>query len=84
MGINIPTKSELIANQMTVEEMPRYLGADSVHYLSIDGLLTAIQAGIKKNPREPIPSPVDEEWEKVETGHCTACLTGEYPVQLQW
>ena len=83
MGINIPTRSELIANQMSVAEMPKYFGADSVNYLSIDGLLAAVQSGIRRNPREPEDGG-DGEWAKVQTGHCTACLTGEYPVKLQW
>ncbi|GAU91722.1 hypothetical protein RvY_03927 [Ramazzottius varieornatus] len=81
MGVNIPTRNELIANQMSAEELPHYLGADSVAYLSIDGLLRAV----KKGAKPPLPSEnpqADCPWEKVEAGHCTACLTGVYPVEL--
>lgn len=69
MGINIPTHKELIANSLTPSELAASLGADSLVYLSIDGLKQAVQEGVKKS------SPV---------GHCTACLTGNYPVELDW
>jgi amidophosphoribosyltransferase len=38
-GIDFPTKSELIAHRMNVEKLRAHLGLDSLHYLSIDGLL---------------------------------------------
>ena len=69
MGINIPTKDELIANKMNAEELAKELGADSLVYLSLDGLKTAVQSGI--------PNPAGNK-----IGHCTACLNGEYPVDL--
>ena len=37
-GIDMPTKGELIASGMSVEEIRRYLDVDSLGYLSIDGL----------------------------------------------
>ncbi|MFA5160980.1 MAG: amidophosphoribosyltransferase [Elusimicrobiales bacterium] len=40
-GIDTPTKEELIANRMNVEETRRYLGADGLHYLSEASLLEA-------------------------------------------
>src|SRR5438034_2389488 len=40
-GVDTPTKSELIAAQMSVDEICRYIGADSLGYLSLDGMLTA-------------------------------------------
>ena len=71
MGINIPTKEELIANKMSADELARELGADSLVYLSLEGLLTAVQSGI--------PNPTGKM-----IGHCTACLNGQYPVKLDW
>ena len=38
-GIDFSTRGELIAAKMSVEELRDYLGLDSLHYLSIDGLL---------------------------------------------
>jgi amidophosphoribosyltransferase len=40
-GIDFSTRGELIAARKTVEELKGYLGLDSLHYLSIDGLLQA-------------------------------------------
>ena len=40
-GIDFSTKGELIAGRMSVEELAKYLGLDSLHYLSIDGLLNS-------------------------------------------
>ncbi len=38
-GIDTPTRKELIASSHVVEEIRRYLGADSLGYLSLDGML---------------------------------------------
>lgn len=40
-GIDTPSKRELIASHKTVEEIRAYLGVDSLHYLSLPGLLKA-------------------------------------------
>lgn len=41
-GVDMPTFKELIANNKTVEETGKYLGADSLAYLSLEGLKKAI------------------------------------------
>jgi amidophosphoribosyltransferase len=40
-GIDFSTKGELIASKMKVSELGEYLGLDSLHYLSLKGLLEA-------------------------------------------
>jgi amidophosphoribosyltransferase len=40
-GIDFPDPAKLIANQHTQEEIAGYLGADSVGYLSIEGMVKA-------------------------------------------
>jgi len=42
-GIDFATKAELIANGLEVEEIRRSIGADSLGYVSIDGLISATQ-----------------------------------------
>jgi len=37
-GVDMPTYKELIANNMSVEEIRKFLGVDSLHYISVDGL----------------------------------------------
>ena len=113
MGINIPTKEELIANKPEFEHISDYPGANSVVYLSVEGLVSSVQEGItlekqrvKKQDimvqengnglecfennghctKEDIMIQENENglecFEK--NDHCTACLTGKYPVELEW
>ena len=37
-GVDTPTQDELIAHRMEVDDIRRYLGADSLGYLSLEGL----------------------------------------------
>ena len=48
-----------------------FSGADSLQYLSVEGLIKATQEGIAKDDSKPV-------------GHCVACLTGSYPIKLDW
>jgi amidophosphoribosyltransferase len=41
-GVDTPDKSELIAANMSVEEIRNFIGADSLGYLSLEGLIEAI------------------------------------------
>ncbi len=47
-GIDFPNPKELIASSKTVEEIRRHIGVDSLGYLSLDGLLSAV-SGPKPN-----------------------------------
>jgi len=42
-GIDTPTKKELIASSHSVEEIRKYIEADSLGYLSLPGLLRAVE-----------------------------------------
>lgn len=41
-GIDIPTRSELIASSHTIEEIRKYIRVDSIEYLTVETLLKAI------------------------------------------
>lgn len=41
-GIDVPKPDELIASHRTVEEIREWIGADSLHYLSFEGLYRAV------------------------------------------
>ena len=66
-GINTPTKAELIASSHSVEETRHFITADSLAYLSMEGMLKSIKA---YSPTEfcnacftgtyPIPFPVNQ------------------------
>ncbi len=62
-GMDFPTKSELIANNKSVEEIRMHMKVDSLEYLTQDGLLKSVENG--------------------DNHYCTACFTGEYPVEIK-
>lgn len=65
-GIDIEHTRELMAANYTVEEMRDQIGADSLHFLSLPGLIKAI--GLKQDaPNE---------------GLCVAYFSGDYPTAL--
>ena len=41
-GVDTPRRSELIGATHTLEEIRRYIGADSLGYLSLEGLLASV------------------------------------------
>ena len=47
-GVDTPRRSELIAATHTLEEIRKYLDADSVAYLSLEGLTGAVRGGSSK------------------------------------
>jgi amidophosphoribosyltransferase len=73
-GINTPTRGELIAATHSVDEIARYLEADDLGYLSLEGLTAAVRAAAKGAAGAPASA---------RTGggqHCDACFSGAYPV----
>ena len=42
-GVDMATRAELIAARMSVDEIRRHIGADSLGFLSVDGLMSAVQ-----------------------------------------
>ncbi|CAM3463181.1 amidophosphoribosyltransferase [Marinicrinis lubricantis] len=62
-GIDTPSRNELIAAQKSVEEIRQAINADSIHFLSKEGLLEAIGSdSTDKN-----------------SGMCLACFDNDYP-----
>lgn len=99
MGINIPTPKELIANKLSVDEITKLFDADSLAYLSLEGLVKSVQSGIKTKHQNGHSRTTKEEHESKkiteisslnrsvgcpEYGHCVACLNGKYPVNIEW
>lgn len=60
-GIDTSERAQLIAAQKSVDEVRKYIGADSLHYLSLEGLFRSLNS---------------------EVGFCTACLNGDYPIEI--
>ncbi|MFQ5533856.1 MAG: amidophosphoribosyltransferase [Sphingomonadales bacterium] len=66
-GVDTPERGQLLAAQMSVREMAKHIGVDSLAYLSLDGLYRAVGEK-RRDPDQP--------------QYCDACFTGEYPIPL--
>ena len=66
-GVDTPNEEELLAHAMTVEDMRLHIKADSLAFVSIDGLYRAT-GGEKRNSAHP--------------QFCDACFSGDYPIEL--
>ncbi|MFC1627835.1 amidophosphoribosyltransferase [Gemmatimonadota bacterium] len=42
-GVDIPSRSELIAARMSAEEIGEHIGADTIGFLSLEGMLSAVE-----------------------------------------
>ena len=65
-GVDTPERAKLLAAQMSVEQMRDYINADSLAFVSIEGLYRAL--GQERDAAHP--------------QRCDACFTGEYPTTL--
>ena len=66
-GIDTPERENLLAARMNLEEMRRFTGADSLAFLSVDGIYRAMGHKGRDNARPQF------------TDHC---FTGDYPTPL--
>ena len=67
-GIDTPTRRELIASSHTVDEIARYITADSLAYLSLDAMIRAVRGPLAPAAKGESP------------GYCHACFSGDYPI----
>jgi amidophosphoribosyltransferase len=44
MGVDMATQSELIAANLSIEEIRAHIGADSLAFISISGMMKALKA----------------------------------------
>ncbi|HEX8171975.1 MAG TPA: amidophosphoribosyltransferase [Thermoanaerobaculia bacterium] len=65
-GIDTPERKDLIASSHSLDEIRDFIEADSLGYLSEDGMLDAV----RRNGDDP------------RALYCTACFTGKYPVDV--
>ncbi|RIV89531.1 amidophosphoribosyltransferase [Aurantiacibacter xanthus] len=66
-GVDTPERSKLLAGRMDIEAMCKHIQADSLAFVSIDGLYRAV--GLPGR-------------DKACPQYCDACFTGEYPTSL--
>jgi len=66
-GVDTPERGKLLAHKMDVAQMSAYIHADSLAFVSIDGLYRAIGEA-RRNDDSP--------------QYCDACFSGDYPTTL--
>jgi amidophosphoribosyltransferase len=66
-GVDTPERSKLLAARMELEPMREFIKADSLAFISIDGLYRAVGR---------------EGRDSIRPQFCDACFTGEYPTSL--
>ena len=66
-GVDTPSKDNLLASKMSVEDMAAFVEADSLSFLSVNSLYRAV-GEIDRNAASP--------------QYCDACFTGEYPIDV--
>ncbi len=66
-GVDTPERSKLLAAKHNVEEMQAYIHADSLAFISIDGLYRALG---------------EDHRADIQPQYCDACFSGDYPTRL--
>jgi amidophosphoribosyltransferase len=66
-GVDTPERAKLLAAQMNVAQMNDYIKADSLAFISIDGLYRALGEELR---------------DEAQPQYCDACFTGAYPTHL--
>jgi amidophosphoribosyltransferase len=66
-GIDTPDRDKLIASSHTVEEVRRFVGADTLGYLSLAGLHASVGLALTKDEHR---------------GLCDGCFSNQYPIPL--
>jgi len=66
-GIDTPDRNKLIASSHSVDEVRRFVGADTLGYLSIEGLHGAVSKVLTKHEHR---------------GLCDACFSNNYPIPM--
>jgi len=67
MGVDMPTRSELIGAERDAHDIRLHVGADSLAYLSHAGMMRAVNDA--RGGHDP--------------GHCSACFSGVYPLDVR-
>jgi len=66
-GVDTPYSEDLLAHSMDVDEMCRFIGADTLSFISMDGLYRATGEKGRNDLRPQF---------------CDACFSGDYPISL--
>lgn len=65
LGVDMASQKELIAHRFPVDRICSHIGADSLAYLSEEGMLSVVKGDVEER-----------------RGHCSACFSGHYPLEV--
>jgi amidophosphoribosyltransferase len=65
LGVDMAVQNDLIAHRFPVDRIRKHIGADSLAYLSEEGMLEVVKGQVEER-----------------RGHCSACFSGHYPMQV--
>ncbi|MEM9039992.1 MAG: amidophosphoribosyltransferase [Actinomycetota bacterium] len=65
-GVDMGHDGDLMAATKTVREMEEHIGADSLEFLTLDGMMRAVTGEVAAS----------------DDGYCNACFTGRYPLPV--
>jgi amidophosphoribosyltransferase len=66
-GVDTPNTDDLLGHRMDVEEMRKFIGADSLAFITINGLYRAMGEARRVTEQPQF---------------CDACFSGDYPIEL--
>jgi amidophosphoribosyltransferase len=66
-GVDTPNEHALLAHEMSLEEMAKFIGVESLAFISMDGLYRAVGEQ-HRDPKAP--------------KFCDACFSGDYPIRM--
>jgi len=69
-GVDMGHDDDLMAARFTIDEMREIIGADSLGFLSVDGMMRATTDRLDDTPDQRA------------AGYCNACFTGRYPIEV--
>jgi len=66
-GVDMGHDGDLMADRLSIEEIRALIGADSLAFLSLEGMMRAIEPANDGSPK----------------GYCNGCFTGRYPMPVE-
>ncbi|KAF2072009.1 hypothetical protein CYY_006672 [Polysphondylium violaceum] len=97
MGVDMATYEQLIGHNRSVQEICQFIGADSLEYLTLEGMMSSVNQKAKNPLLENMLQEKEQSCSKQEKqdgeihpekksyhGHCAACFTGDYPISLDF
>ena len=66
-GVDTPNEHALLAHEMNLDEMAKFIGVESLAFISMDGLYRAVG--------QPSRDPAAPQF-------CDACFSGDYPIRM--